>query len=259
MQKTQNVVLARGFRQGHPGLPGAAPPGVQPDAVGDRRGGGGAAAGATRARGATVAAVPPAGRPREGRQAEAGQLHPEAEPRPPPPAPHRHRLPPRRVRAARHEPAPPDPSARHPRRALLRRRHGRRARRRGDALPLHAARVGAPPDRARGARLGRRRVLRQAGAAARPRVPRVQGGARGALARRRVRRQQHRRARPLRDQQPRVVGDEEGVHGPAERHCEHQKVRRAAPVGEAAPQERHRLRQGRLGGDDDRGEVGVAG
>lgn len=220
-------------RQEHQGFPGASAPGLQPGGVlGD------AAGASASASGAAVPAVPAPG------QAEAAHLHPQAEPRAAQPPARRDGVPPGRVRAARDEPAAPDPAARHPRGAGLGRRHGRRTRRGGHPLPLHAPGVGAPPDRTRGARLGRRLFLRQARAAARARVPRVQGGARGELAGRRLRGQQHRGAGPVRDQQPRVVGDEEGVHGPAERHRQHQAVRRAAQGGADAPQEHHGVRQG---------------
>ena len=192
-------------RQEHQGFPGATPPGLQPDDVV------GVAARAASS-GAAIPAVPAPG------EAEAAHLHPEAEPRPAQPAARGDGVPPGRVRAARDEPAAADPAPRHPRRAGVGGRHGCRARRRRDPLPLHAPRLRAPPDRARGARLGRRRLLRQARAAAGARVPRVQGGARGELAGRRVRAQQHRGADALGHQQPRLVGDEEGLHGPSERH-----------------------------------------
>jgi hypothetical protein len=220
-------------RQEHQGFPGAPPPGLQPDAsavvlviiI---------AAGAS-----PPGAAIPSVRPRAGHQAEAGHLHPQEEPGAPQPPPRRDGVPPRRVRAARDEPAPADPAPSHSCRAGLRGRHGGRARRGADPLPVHAARVGAPPDRARGAGLGRRRVLRQARAAARAGVPRVQGGARGELARGGVRAQQHRGAGALGGQQPRVVGDEEGLHGPAERHSQRREVRRAAQGGKVASQEQH--------------------
>jgi hypothetical protein len=216
-------------RQEHQGFPGAPPPGLQPDS---------GTVVVTVIVAAAGAAVPSV-RPRAGHQAKAGNLHPQEEPGAPQPPPRRDGVPPRRVRAARDEPAPADPAPGHPRRAGLRGRHGGRARRGGDPLLVHAAWVGAPPDRARGAGLGCRRVLRQARAAARAGVPRVQGGARGELARGGVRAQQHRGAGALGGQQPRVVGDEEGVHGPAERHSQRQEVRRGAQGGKGAPQEQH--------------------
>jgi hypothetical protein len=201
-------------RQEHQGFPGATPPELQPDdddTVGV----------ATRASAASPGAavpVPVPGVPAPGRQAEAAHLHPQAEPRAAQPPARGDGLPAGRVRAARDEPAAADPAGRDPRRAGVGGRHGGRARRGRHPLPLHAPGLRAPPGRARGARLGGRRLLRQARAAARPRVPRVQGGARGELAGRRVRPRQHRSEEPLGDQQPRLVGDEESVHGPPERH-----------------------------------------
>jgi hypothetical protein len=219
-------------RQEHQGLPGAATPGLQPD--GDV----GVVAHATTPSCAANPAVPALGQ-----QAEDAHLHPQAEPGAAEPAAGGDGVPAGGVRAARDEPAAADPAGRDPRGAGVGGRHGGGARRGRHPLPLHAPGLRAPADRARGPGLGGRRLLRQARAAARPRLPRVQGGARGELAGRRVRAQQHRGADPLGHQQPRLVGDEEGLHGPPERHRQRQALRRPAQGGAGSPQEHHGVRR----------------